>query len=294
MESEKKSDAFEARQIVRRSSKAALATLDVKSGTPFVSLAAVATLVDGRPVTLISTLARHTQNLKENPAASLLFEVPAQTGGVMAGSRITLVGALKKCDANDIANDNENIKRRYLARHEEAADFVDFADFDFYRMDIQEGHFVAAFGRIRSIPGEKLWSISPTDIDFTQGESSVIAHMNADHLDAIQGYASEFGGSESGDWRMMDIDREGFSIVSSGRSERIIFPKTLQSYTDLRKTLAELAKIQENTRNRPQQCKLPYCNGRAYALVALALRASEERKRSNSTDIIYSSVKLYE
>ncbi|MBZ0215748.1 MAG: DUF2470 domain-containing protein [Fimbriimonadaceae bacterium] len=234
MKTEKKPDAFEARQIVRQARQAALATLDATTGAPYVSLAAVATLADGRPVTLISTLARHTQNLRVNPAVSLLFEIPAQTGGVMAGSRVTLSGRLLPCD-------DEQARRRYLARHGDAADFVDFPDFGFYALDIEEGHFIAAFGRIRTIAGDKLSLNTPLDDELARGEGSAVSHMNEDHLDAIQRYAVEIGGAAPGDWRMTDIDREGFSLISDSGLLRIIFPKPLESFGDLRKCLAEMA-----------------------------------------------------
>lgn len=233
METEKNPDDFEARQIVRGAQKAALATRDAKSGAPYVSLAAVATLPDGRPITLISTLARHTQNLLADPAASLLFEIPAETGGVMAGSRVTIMGQLRP-------NDDKTGRRRYLARHADAADFVDFADFGFYALDISEGHFIAAFGRIRTIAGDKLSLNQSKSAAFAEGEASAINHMNEDHLDAIQRYAAKTGAKPAA-WRMIDIDQEGFCLNSELGLLRITFPKPLDSFADLRKTLAEMA-----------------------------------------------------
>jgi len=235
METEKKSVAFEARQMLRGATRASLATIDAATGAPYVSLAAVATLIDGRPVTLLSTLARHTQNLASNPSASLLIEVPAKTGGVMAGSRVTLSGSMTPVD-------EPQARRRYLARHEDASDFVDFTDFGFYSMDVAEAHFIATFGRIHTLEGEVLLPSHPADAALADIEAGAVSHMNDDHTDAIQDYATGLAGAPAGNWRMADLDREGFTLVSNYRLLRMVFPKPIESAADLRKSLTKLAK----------------------------------------------------
>ena len=235
METEKKSVAFEARQMLRGATRAALATIDSVTGNPYVSLTAIATQPDGRPVTLISALARHTKNLAQNTAASLLIEQPAETGGVMAGARVTVTGPMSIC--SDLTSRN-----RYLARHPDARDFVDFSDFSFYHMDIQEAHFVAAFGRIHTISGRELLPSDPIVSELAEIEPTALRHMNDDHHDAIGDIAVKAGGAATENWQMIDLDREGFSIMSKHGYLRIVFPKPLDSSLDLRKSLTELAK----------------------------------------------------
>ncbi len=238
MKTERKSDEFEARQIVRGARKAALATIDLQTGSPYVSLAAVATLTDGRPITLISTLARHTRNLLKNPAASLLYEIPATSGGVMAGSRVTLSGQMTPCHAKRAIH-------RYLARHNDARDFADFSDFGFFQLQVAEGHFIAAFGRIQTIDGEKLTFNSPLEAALAEQEAIAIEHINKDYLELIQGYCNNTSRAIPGKWRAGDIDREGISLVSDQGIARIIFPKPLNSLADLEKCLVDLEKGRE-------------------------------------------------
>ena len=63
--------AAEARKLIRQSIKASLATLDTPSGAPYASLITLATDLGGSPIFLISTLARHTRNLANDPRAAI-------------------------------------------------------------------------------------------------------------------------------------------------------------------------------------------------------------------------------
>ena len=91
---------------------------------------------------LLSALAEHARNLARDPRASLLFVREPEPGSeAMTAMRLTLTGRAEK-DA-----DPEN-RRRYVARHPDAARYADFSDFSLYRFEIAAGHLVAGFGRI--------------------------------------------------------------------------------------------------------------------------------------------------
>ena len=64
----------EARHLMRARPKAALASLNRANGTPYASLANVATTAEGSPIILISTLAWHTRNLLQDARGSLMFD----------------------------------------------------------------------------------------------------------------------------------------------------------------------------------------------------------------------------
>ncbi|MCB1497243.1 MAG: pyridoxamine 5'-phosphate oxidase family protein [Bauldia sp.] len=131
----------EARHLIRRAGAATLATLD-RQGAPFASMVSVATTMAGEPVLLLSDLAVHTRNLKRDPRASLLLVAPGgEQGDPLAGSRLTLVGPV-------VADDEPEIRERFLAHHPEARGYADFSDFGFYRMALGGAHLVAGFGRI--------------------------------------------------------------------------------------------------------------------------------------------------
>ena len=144
------SPALAARRVLRLAATGSLATLDPEGG-PFASLVTVATTPAGDPILLLSTLARHTRNLAADRRASLLLVAPGGEGGdPLAGARLTLTGTVGPADTDPL------LRRRFLARHTEAAGYADFADFGFHRFAVEGGHLVAGFGRIVSL--------SPADI----------------------------------------------------------------------------------------------------------------------------------
>jgi putative heme iron utilization protein len=111
-------------------------------------------LPSGRPLILISSLARHTMNLRANHAASLLIADPAPADGdPLAGARASLSGCFEQLeDAAAVAEARE----RFIAVHPAAAGYAGFGDFGWWAMSIASAHLVAGFGRIRTISGSDL------------------------------------------------------------------------------------------------------------------------------------------
>ena len=82
------------RQLLRRARTCSLSTLIAGDGTPYGSLANIATDMAGRPIILISRLAWHTQNLEADARASVLVgELPAK-GDALVGAARHGAGAL--------------------------------------------------------------------------------------------------------------------------------------------------------------------------------------------------------
>ena len=128
---------------------ATLATLQ-PDGSPFASYVVTAPAADGAPLTLISRLARHTQNLARDPRASLLFVGAPEPGGEpLTAPRLSLTG---RC----VTHDDEDAKQRFLERHPDAERYAGFADFALYRFAIESGHLVAGFGRIADLTRDAL------------------------------------------------------------------------------------------------------------------------------------------
>ncbi len=131
--------------LVATTREAALATL-TGDGAPFASYVTVAPDADGRPLLLLSDLARHTRNLKRNPCASLLFVGRQESGrDPLVRSRVTLVGNVTPAAGQVEARD------RFCQAHPYAADYAEFGDFHVYRMEVANGHLVAGFGRIAKL-----------------------------------------------------------------------------------------------------------------------------------------------
>ena len=206
----------DARRIVRTRFKAALGTLRKGTGDPYVSLVIVATDPAGAPLILISRLAVHTQNLLANPRASIMLDATSATGDPLAGGRVTLTGQASVTTASIARN-------RFLSRHPEAAMYADFPDFAFYRLDVQSAHYIGGFGRIVDLTPEQLLTDAGGAEDLLAAEPDIVAHMNADHADAVALYAQVFGGGAPGDWRFIGLDPDGFDLVKEGHAVRVAF-----------------------------------------------------------------------
>ncbi len=224
-----------ARRVLRLAATGALATLDGK-GAPFASFVTVATTPAGEPILLLSNLAVHTQNLALDPRASLLLVAPGGEGGdPLAGARLSLVGRVGGRD------DDPMLRRRFLARHEEAAGYADFADFGFYRFAVEGGHLVAGFGRIVDLTPAAILTDCSEAGDLIAAEESAIEHMNSDHGEALALYATRLGGLAAGDWRMTGADPDGVDLRAGAARARVDFAEPVTTAADLRRVLADMA-----------------------------------------------------
>jgi len=96
-------------------------------GFPFGSTMPYALDDAGRPLFLISTMAMHTKNLQADPRASLFVTVAEAQSDPLGAGRMTLIGTAEPVPTDDLAE----ARAAYLARHENAKYYVDFADFSF-------------------------------------------------------------------------------------------------------------------------------------------------------------------
>jgi putative heme iron utilization protein len=234
--------ATEARRLIRVRDHAALATS--LGGWPYASLVAVACDIDASPVLLLSDLAQHTANIAAEPRVSLLFENTPGDADPLAGSRLTLLG--RACRVADPC-----LAARFATRHPTSAVYSRFADFHIYRVAIERGHFVAGFGRIGWIEGTSLRFAGDASA-LAAGEAEIVAHMNAEHRDAVQLYAERLLGRVGADWRMTGIDPEGLDLgrggEAGGETARLDFPEPVLTPPAARRVLVCLAK---QARRRP-------------------------------------------
>jgi putative heme iron utilization protein len=225
-----------ARALLRRSRQGALATLMPGSGDPYCSLVNVASHCDGSPILLISRLALHTRNILADPRVSLMLDERAE-GDPLEGARIMLAGRAEQAGDADEAV----LRRRYLNAHPSAEVFVDFKDFSFFEIRPAGAHLVAGFGRIVDLtPEQFLTELSDADA-LLEAEQGAIEHMNADHRDAMNLYATKLLGAEQADWRCTGCDPDGIDMQAGGKTLRLDFPERVTDATALRKMLVRLA-----------------------------------------------------
>jgi putative heme iron utilization protein len=225
-----------ARSLLRRRREGALATLMTGSGDPYCSLVNVASHFDGSPILLVSQLAVHTKNMLADPRVSLMLDERA-AGDPLEGARIMLLGRAEQVGSSDL----EAVRRRYLNAHPSAQTFVDFKDFSFVRIRPSTIHLVAGFGRIVDLKPEQFLTDIADAAALLEAEQGAVEHMNADHRDALNLYATKLLGAEPGDWRCCGCDPDGIDLEAGGKTLRMDFPARVTGPGELRKTLVKLA-----------------------------------------------------
>lgn len=225
-----------ARSLLRRSRQGALATLMAGSGDPYCSLVNVASHADGSPILLISRLALHTKNILADNRVSLMLDERA-AGDPLEGARIMLAGRAEEA-ADELA---DVLRRRYLNAHPSAEAFVDFGDFSFFRIVPSGAHLVAGFGRIIDLqPAQFLTEIGDA-AELLEAEPGAVAHMNEDHREAMNLYATKLLGAERAEWTCTGCDPDGMDLQAGSTTLRLDFPERVTGGIALRRMLVRLA-----------------------------------------------------
>ncbi len=230
-----------ARTLMHLGRTGTLATqLKKHAGFPFGSVAPYGLDGNGRPTFLVSTMAVHTQNLLADEHASLLVTQPGWTEDPLAGARLTLVGRVAAVPAEDLAA----IRDDYLARHENARYWVDFSDFGFYRMNVDDLYYVAGFGAMGWVDATEYRAAAPDPL--ADHAAAILDHMNADHADALVLYCRAFADVTADQATMTGIDRMGFRVrARTGdrlQGVRINFPREVRTPMEARTVLVEMVR----------------------------------------------------
>jgi heme iron utilization protein len=226
-----------ARGLLRSLDRASLGTLmrpeAPDAGSPYASLVLVATDHDASPLLLISTLADHTKNLAADPRVSLLFDGTAGLDEPLTGPRVSVQGTASKTE-------EARLKARFVARHPGSAMYAGFKDFAFWRVAVTRAHLVAGFGKIHWFnAGDVLYTPAAALQD---AEPGIIEHMNTDHADAVQLYATKLLGHDGDGWTMTGVDPEGADLRRGGTILRLPFVKPVTSAEEARVELVRLVK----------------------------------------------------
>jgi heme iron utilization protein len=236
------SHAERVRTLVSQVTVATLSTLSRKHvGFPFGSLMPYALDSRGRTIFLISNMAMHTQNLKSDPRASLFVAQSTDGGDPLGAARATLIGNAMPVPEGDLAS----VRETYLAAHENSRYWVDFADFGFFRLEPIDIYYVGGFGVMGWVEARDYEVASPDPLAATA--SGIIAHMNADHVDAMILLARTHGGYEATEASMTSVDRLGFSLrlktAEGMKGTRINFLREVRTAQDSREVLIEMLRL---------------------------------------------------
>ena len=143
-------------------------------------------------------------------------------------------------------DDIPEVKNGYLEQHPDATFWVDFPDFSFYRMSINNLYFVGGFGRMDWVTGPDYYQAESDPL--IEVANDIIEHMNEDHEDAMILIAKHHDQNDKAESltaaKMTAVDRLGFHLqLTSGdglTGVRINFPESAQSANSVRKLLVQM------------------------------------------------------
>lgn len=142
-----------ARSLMADAPFAALATVN-DTGHPLVTRVAFGLCPGGQPISLISSLALHSQLLRANPVCSLLVSEPGTKGDPLTHPRLSLVARAQFVDNQSAAH--QELADHYLQSHPKAKLYIGFKDFSFVRFHLEIGHLNGGFG--------KAFQLTPSDL----------------------------------------------------------------------------------------------------------------------------------
>jgi heme iron utilization protein len=158
-------------------------------------------------------------------------------GDPLEGARIMLAGTAEEAKAEAVPT----LRRRYLNVHPSAEVFVDFKDFSFFRIRPRAMHLVAGFGRIVDLAADQFLTDLTGAEALLEAEQSAVDHMNADHQEALNLYATKLLGAETAEWRCTGCDPDGLDLEAGAKTLRLDFPERVTDAGALRKMLVRLA-----------------------------------------------------
>jgi putative heme iron utilization protein len=228
-----------AKALLRAIRAGTLGTIDRNTGHPFASLVTVATDLDGAPVILTSRLSTHTANLEQDARASVLLAETGK-GDPLAHPRLTVLGGFARIEPGSA--DDARVRRRFLARHPKAELYAGFGDFAFWRMTVASAHLNGGFARAADLRAADLLTDVSDAEELVAAEAGAVEHMNADHADATQLYATRLLGEEAGPWRITGIDPDGVDLAAGDRTARLPFRERVTGAGAMRMALVAYAK----------------------------------------------------
>jgi len=191
----------------------------------------------GCPVFFISSMAMHTQNLGQDPRASLLVAQPEAGGDPLGAARMTVVGSAAEVPAAEVRD-------LYLSRHENARSWQDYTDFAYYRLEVEGVYFIGGFGVMGWVSAEEHGVARPDPL--AESAAGIIQHMNADHAEALRLISLHHAGEDTDEAAMTSVDRLGFNLrLKSGdrvHGKRVTFLREVTNSDDARGVLIEMVR----------------------------------------------------
>lgn len=225
-----------ARELLLKEYRGVLSTHSkAMPGFPFGSVVPYCLDTQGWPLILISRIAQHTHNLKQDGKCSLLVgERDAED--VQAVGRLTLLAEARQlCDEAAI----EAAAARYYRYFPESQNYHRAHDFDFWVLEPVRWRYIGGFGAIHWLD-----QVALANAFAGEAEMAMLEHMNADHASAIAHYVALAGLPSHAPARLVGIDHEGFHLRIGQGLYWLAFPTSCNSPGEVRQALVQLARAE--------------------------------------------------
>jgi heme iron utilization protein len=234
------SAAEESRTIAASTNTGTLATLTAQ-GDPWASMVTYG-LLDGNPVLCVSTLAEHGRNLAGDQRASISIIAATTDKDPLAGGRVTLAGRVFQPSGAQ----RDAARTAHTAAVPAAKYYIDYSDFALWVLQVERVRWVGGYGRMDSATGADYSAAIPDPV--TPHAARAIAHLNADHADALAAMARVLGGYPDTESAVCTgSDRYGLDLrLQTERGlayTRVGYPEPLQSIDELRSATVELTRL---------------------------------------------------
>lgn len=229
--------AREARRLLLACYDGVLATISVAMpGYPFGSVVPFCLDRSGQPIVLIANIAQHRKNVVADARVSLtVFDRAADD--LQSNGRLTLLA-----DAAPVAVDDADTLARFYRYFPESHDYHLTHSFEFWRLRLKRIRFIGGFGAIHWLEPVQLGAANPFS---AAEEDSMVAHMNADHREAMRGYLRPALGPDAAaasEPTLAGVDADGIHLRTDRRVWRIEFPGPVSSAGEVRAALVALAR----------------------------------------------------
>jgi putative heme iron utilization protein len=230
--------ARDARSFIKNRDSGVLSTLFGQGDAlyPHGSICPFVTDSQGNIIVLISDIALHTKNIRNNShVAFTVFDMTA--ADKQASGRVSIAG-----DADFIEDQNEveQVSRLYLRFFPHAEGHFKAHRFSFCRIRPVKIHFIKTFGQIYHYDFNA--DLIPPSAEWEGGEQYAIDHMNQDHSDSIQNYARKYLDIETDQAKLVHVDVEGFFLQIKERFHYINFLNDAIRKDSLRTEFVQLTK----------------------------------------------------
>jgi hypothetical protein len=248
-----------ARELLLKEYRGVLSTHSkAMPGFPFGSVVPYCLDAQGWPLILISRIAQHTHNLKQDAKCSL-FVGERGAEDVQAVGRLTLLAQARQlCDQPAI----DAAARRYYRYFPESQNYHRAHDFDFWVLAPVRWRYIGGFGAIHWLdqvalanPFASPVAASPVDtaavdtvaatavpVDTGEVEQGMIAHMNSDHASAIAHYVALAGLPSQVPAELVGIDSEGFHLRIGHGLYWLAFAASCNTSAEVRQAFVQLAR----------------------------------------------------